>query len=639
MVYYGGVGRGDVHVTQTNILLGVPLNYFGGVGRGDVHVTYQAPALGIYFTGITSDFTLNSNWSSGVFPTNDFAVVRGTGTQPVLSEVFTLPSTSRIHLQDQATLTLNPSSRLSVDGSLEGEGTIIIKSDATGTATIGNSTGTIALNAEVERYIPTVPVEDFEGRRAYRLLTMPLKGESNNSVFYNWQNNGSDIAGQGMVIWGPNGTGAAGNGLAVGPFHSLLKYPTSLPATGWINITNTKTEPLFDANRNYGFLTFPTGPYGSNIISGYDNAQPTTLVARGNLILGTQNYANLPLGLHTLIPNPYAAPLSPAALLETNIGFRDKIWVWDPKLAPTGGYVVYDKITGYSNLTGSYDANTQIQLGQAFMVRPEAEGSTFTITESHKGTTVDNDVLARQNNQVSNAAIDLLRVSLFKQENTQWYPNDAVVAAFYESGNEEVDMADGSKLSKPGENIAIRRNTSNLTVEHRGLLTVQDTIPLRLTGMQANQNHFLLISTQFNGNEGMVGRLQDLYTSEENTFALNGSMLVHFFSTDTNTDLTGRFRIVFEEQPLDVAQPESMPLLIWPNPVKDHQLYLQSFTQGTAWTLQISNTQGQIVHTTLIDNTSQQQRVQLPTSLSAGFYVLTCTSEEGKTYIHKFIIQ
>jgi hypothetical protein len=38
-LYYGGVGRGDVHLTQNNILLGDPLIYYGGVGRGDVHLT------------------------------------------------------------------------------------------------------------------------------------------------------------------------------------------------------------------------------------------------------------------------------------------------------------------------------------------------------------------------------------------------------------------------------------------------------------------------------------------------------------------------------------------------------------------------------------------------------------------------
>ena len=331
--------------------------------------------------------------------------------------------------------------------------------------------------------------------------------------------------------------------------------------------------------------------------------------------------------------------MSPAALLETNTGFRDKIWVWDPKLAPTGGYVVYDKITGYSNLTGSYDANTQIQLGQAFMVRPEADGSTFTITESHKGTTVDNDVFARQNNQVSNAEIDILRVSLFKQENNNWYPNDAVLVAFYEGGNAAVDMQDGGKLSKSGENIAVRRNTSNLTVEHRGLLTVQDTIPLRLTGMQANQNHFLMISTQFNGNEGMMGRLQDLYTAEEHTFALNGSMLVHSFTTDANTDLTERFRIVFEEQPLNTEIPNAMPLSIWQNPVTDYQIFIHDKSLQTSWDLQIVNIHGQLVYETTMQPNSNVQTIQLPKEILPGFYVLTCKAANGLRYTHRFILK
>ena len=51
--YIGGVGRGDVHVTQTNILLGDPLIYCGGIGRGDVHVTQANILLGeaLIYTG------------------------------------------------------------------------------------------------------------------------------------------------------------------------------------------------------------------------------------------------------------------------------------------------------------------------------------------------------------------------------------------------------------------------------------------------------------------------------------------------------------------------------------------------------------------------------------------------------------
>lgn len=635
--YRGGAGRGDANLTLNNVQLFGEAFYFGGIGRGDTQITYSAPALGIYFTGVTSDVTLGSNWSSGAFPNNDFAVVRGTGTQPTLSGVFTLPSTSRIHLQDNATLTLNPDSRLSVNGALEGAGTLIIKSDNTGTASLGSSSGTVSVSAEVERYIPTVPVEDAAGRRAYRLLTMPLVGSTDNSVFATWQNNGAVIAGQGMDIWSPDGTGADGNGLAVGPFHSLAKYPTSLPATGWINITNTKTEPLFDATRNYAFLAFPTGPYGSNIISGFDNAQSTTLRAKGNLMLGTREFTNLPNNLHTLIPNPYAAPLSPAALLAANTGFRGKIWVWDPKLAPTGGYVVYDALTGYSNTTGSYASGTQIQLGQAFMVRPETAGATFTIEESHKGTNVNNNVLARQA-QLNTNELGILRVSLHKQEQQAWYPSDAVLVAFYEGGNAAVDMQDGTKLSKPGENIGIRRNTSNLTVEHRPLLSVNDTIPLRLTGMLAQQTHRLRVQTEMLEGAMLQGRLQDLTTGQEEVFALDGSVLEYTFTTGASSGLQDRFRIVFEEQPLSNLTPERSPIQLWPNPVKDGLLYLRTSTDEKTWQGRVTNIHGQIVQDFEMRLSHEAQALALSPALSEGVYFVRLEDDKGMHYTHKIVI-
>ena len=557
--------------------------------------------------------------------------------QPVLIGAQTINQDTWINITQGAKLSIAPPGVLTVNGVVRGEGKLIIQSDASGTASIGASTGSISVQAEVERYIPTVPVEDAAGRRAYRLLTMPLVGATNNSVFATWQNNGAVIAGQGMDIWGPNGTGVEGNGLAVGPFHSLAKYPTALPATGWVNITNTKTEPLFDADRNYGFLAFPTGPYGSNIISGVDNAQPTTLRAQGQLMVGTRTFTNLPSNLHTLIPNPYAAPLSPAALLQDNSGFRGKIWLWDPKLAPTGGYVVYDALTGYSNTTGSYASGTQIQLGQAFMVRPETAGATFTIQESHKGTNVNNNVLARQA-QLNTNEVGILRVSLHKEEQQAWYPSDAVLVAFYEGGNNAVDMQDGTKLSKPGENIGIRRNTSNLTVEHRAMLSVTDTIPLRLTGMLAQQTHRLRVQTEMLEGAMLQGRLQDVTTGQEEIFDLDGSVFEYTFTTGASSGLQDRFRIVFEEQPLSHGTSERSPIQLWPNPVKDGVIYLRSSTAEKTWQGRISNIHGQIVQDFQMSLSHEAQALDLSSALSAGVYFVRLEDEKGMHYTHKIMI-
>lgn len=615
--------------------------FSGGAGKGDAR---EIVAENVYltdklFTGnINADFSLGANWVGGTFPNNEVGIVSLSATQqPVLIGAQTINQDTWINITQGAKLSIAPPGVLTVNGVVRGEGKLIIQSNASGTASIGASTGSISVQAEVERYIPTVAVEDAAGRRAYRLLTMPLVGATNNSVFATWQNNGAVIAGQGMEIWGPNGTGAEGNGLAVGPFHSLAKYPTSLPATGWVNITNTKTEPLFDADRNYGFLAFPTGPYGSNIISGFDNAQPTTLRAQGNLMVGTRTFTNLPSNLHTLIPNPYAAPLSPAALLATNTGFRGKIWVWDPKLAPTGGYVVYDALTGYSNTTGSYTSGTQIQLGQAFMVRPETAGATFTIQESHKGTNVNNNVLARQA-QLSTNEVGILRVSLHKQEQQAWYPNDAVLVAFYEGGNNAVDMQDGTKLSKPGENIGIRRNTSNLTVEHRAMLSVTDTIPLRLTGMLAQQTHRLRVQTEMLEGAMLQGRLQDVTTGQEEVFDLDGSVFEYTFTTGASSGLQDRFRIVFEEQPLSHGTPERSPIQLWPNPVKDGVIYLRSSTAEKTWQGRITNIHGQIVQDFQISLSHEAQALDLSSALSEGVYFVRLEDEKGMRYTHKIVI-
>ena len=55
--YFGGTGRGDIHNTQLNVLLGDHLIYSGGDGRGDIQLSKNNTSLGetlIYFGGIGS---------------------------------------------------------------------------------------------------------------------------------------------------------------------------------------------------------------------------------------------------------------------------------------------------------------------------------------------------------------------------------------------------------------------------------------------------------------------------------------------------------------------------------------------------------------------------------------------------------
>ncbi len=63
---------------------------------------------------------------------------------------------------------------------------LTLQSNATGTARIGSSTGTITGNVRVERFISSA-----FARSAWRLLTAPLRSTTTNAtIFSNWQNAG-----------------------------------------------------------------------------------------------------------------------------------------------------------------------------------------------------------------------------------------------------------------------------------------------------------------------------------------------------------------------------------------------------------------------------------------------------------------
>jgi hypothetical protein len=72
----------------------------------------------------------------------------------------------------------------------------VLQSTSGGTARVGEVPTGWTLNGRVraERFIPA--------RRAWRLLTAPLKGNSSNSIFANWQGTNNE----GLLLWNPTGT-------------------------------------------------------------------------------------------------------------------------------------------------------------------------------------------------------------------------------------------------------------------------------------------------------------------------------------------------------------------------------------------------------------------------------------------------
>ena len=557
----------------------------------------------------------NGNWSNISGPT--------AAINAFIADNITLTSdleTKDLTINAGQVVTVEPGVTLTVAGNLTNNGSIIFKSDATGTASFGTYTGAAIAGSG------TVTTERYIGaRRAWRMLTAPLKGTNNNSVYANWQNNGVVNPGTGVDVWGPSGTG-----LHAGPAYSIKKYPTQASATTWVNVTNTMTEPLFDANGNKAFTIFVTGSYSTTPTTIASGANATVLAATGALLTGDIAYANLPTDIHTYIGNPYASPLDPSALLTeaTNATQFNQLWVWDPELATVGGYLVYDPIIGWSNTAASYSntTTTMIQSGQAFFVKPAAVAN-FTINESHKGTMVDNGVFAKNN------PIAQLRINLQQQNAGAWQPEDALVAAFYAGGDNAITAKDAQKMDKGGVNIAFTNSQERLTVEHREPATLQDVLPIQLTGMTTAATYRLVVHGQ--EYTGLQPYLWDTLTNAYYPIPTDGTAYEHIFTVNDVQLEQQRFQMVFNGAQLASANHTWETIKVYPNPVTNGFCKVMLPTGTTEASYEVTSQLGQKVAEGSWTGPNGQITTQ---NWAAGVYHLTVKVGTA-VYRHKIMVQ
>jgi hypothetical protein len=533
-------------------------------------------------------------------------------------------------LSGSGTLTISPTSTLTVTGPANfGGKAVTIKSDNSGSGAIGQVTGTNltgATNVTVERFIP--------GKRAWRALTAPVIGNTNNSIFYNWQNNGTFRAGVGVELWSSIG----GNGMGTGPSNSILKYNNSGTTGAWDAITNTNSNYLFDANINNAYMVFVTGPYATtstNLSSGFAD---TTLKATGQLITGTKTYLNLPSGVHTLIGNPYASPLSPSLLLNDNSSsFGNNLWVWDASAAgnySAGAYNIYEKLANtYTNITNSdpFATSPDIQSGQAFFVKASSGTATFTISESNKGSAISNTFLRT-------AAPELLRVGLYKQENNQWSGRDGAMTVVLLDA--DANQAP-NKMANSSENIAFTKNGALYASNYHLPLVATDVLNIRVWKTTAGANYKLKLNTEQFATTNLSATLEDLFTNARTPLFLDGSAVEYPFSVTTDALSTGdRFRIVFQTSTLGTTIPTATGFSIVPNPVTgdSFQVNLGTLATGT-YSYSICNAIGQEVEKGSINTTSQNTSytVKFRETAATGIYIMKIKGSDNSVFTAKLI--
>jgi ELWxxDGT repeat protein len=423
------------------------------------------------------------------------------------------------------TLTVNSGATLTTAGLLT------LASNATNTARVANSAGSISGNVTVERYLPA--------KRAWRLLTAPLGGE-NTSVYTAWQNGGNVLANTGVGLWHPSG----GTGLVTGGVSSNLRT-FDVTNNAWVPVTSTQTTNLFTnagSAANNAFLIFPTGPYGGeNMLIG---SAITTLKATGSLQTGTQTFSIPDAAFSNsekiqLIGNPYASPVDFNLLTRTNVTKR--FWAWDPQLSGVGGYVLVsdlDDDNTYTVTPGGSSQTQHIQSGQAFFVEVNNTGASLVFNEDDKSTSNINTVF-RTGTGTERLSVDMIN------------PNDGLVidgilAEYNNNFSNGVAAEDGQKLFRSNENFYLTRNTKPLMLEGRKLIDNNDTLFLTLSGMRIQDYRFAINGSNFANDANLSAYLKDKFLGTETAINLSGTTEYNFAVTaDNNSKAADRFMVVF----------------------------------------------------------------------------------------------
>ena len=621
--------NGDISLYTDNPIagLGTPRTLtaagaFKYIPRGttfSADVTYPIANLTVSNTGLTIGNTTNDKNITVTQDVTGGAGIELYGNNVNINANLTTTGTSTVMYIDGNT-TIAAGKAITSGGNFTHDGNLVFKSDLNGTAAFGRLGGTFTKanttsTTTVERYIPA--------KRAWRLLTAPLKGSANTTVPANWQG----VTGEGLLLFSPatyqsqSMTGyTTGGGMP-----NIWKYDST--NTTWSSIPNITNENLFGSSVNNAFLVFATGPQAStNIATGQSE---TTLKPKGNLITGNVTHT-LTASQYKLIGNPYASPLNTSLLRTDNP--NTSFWFIDPSNG-LGSYVSYSSSGDWSIPTVNSDA--YIQSGQGFFVR-NASAATFTISESHKVIGNSNTWFAKTTTTETTENADKIRVLLYKQEASNWQLADGILAVNTATGNNDLDATDTQKMLNFNENIMFKSGTTNLSIEYRALPQSGQVQPMYLTGTTA-QPYQLRVLTEGYSNTTVTPFLQDTTTGTITPIPTDGTILTVPFTgiATTSTSPDQRFKIVYQNVALNSAAFNTLQAVVYPNPVNNGILNIHLASIETAASFTLTNLLGQTVHKGELN--AIENSITLP-ELQQGVYIITI-DQEGKKYSTKLQIQ
>ncbi len=518
-------------------------------------------------------------------------------------------------------------------GTLASGGNLTLKSNASGTASIGTSAGSITGDVNVERYVSAA------GRR-WRFLSSPVTS----ATVANWMTQ--------FYVTGPGDGTTLGTALPTTGWHTCqanIDFPNSTYGSdprsvkttsirtynetvsgnntnlnaGWENLTSTSQA----LTPGQGFRTYIRGQIGTTgQLDGTVTSQTdVTLALTGPVNQGnvTPTLTNSTQGWNFL-GNPYACGYDFNAQYDAGLGIANidpSVYVYN---ATSNSYVSYNA----SSNTPSGLTSGVIPSGAGFFV--QAIGSpTFQFREAYKNTAVNPTVVHKTDISIVDFGIK------YYKDSTE---SDYMVVKMFDGATMNNEIFDTKKVNNENLNLsAYGTDSVLLTASCIPFITEETHIKLNVEATQIATYNFDFKNMN-NFDAGVSVSLFDRYTNTTTDVRKNTK---YTFEMGPGTNQWGknRFELILNgkattgvnENKNNVAATQ---LLVYPNPATDVLNISISNISFKNSNLSIYDVTGkQIMTTNMSDNTAQ---INID-GLKNGVYFLNINNKNGYDKTVKFV--
>ena len=578
--------------------------------------TYQITTLPL-FTG-TGEWTANGNWNTGSAPASDAQVVID-GDITINSSV----SAGNITINSGKSLTISAGKQLTVTSGIVNNGTLLLKSDAAGTATLIDSYSAPTITATVQQHVTA-------GRNWY--MSAPISAAG-----YGALNKGNVVEwNEGTKHWDDVTSG------------------TLTPGKGYIQVSASSSGTIdFTGTTNSGPTTPITLTYNGVSQAGFNlvgNPYPSyldwTLVNSGNasanMTTGTMWYRTINLNdksawtpntaysLNTIVYNgtrfykvttagASAASGGPTTAL-TNIQDGSVVWNYE------GSIYIFATVNSAGVPTPSTVSNL-IPPMQAFWVKTSSRGGSFSFNNTMRShNTGDANALKAPKNTASD--MKLLRLKVTNGSGV----DESII---YSSANalNTFDTSDSPKWFNTSSNqpeIYTQVGNEKLAINAMNEIGIGTEIPLGFFTEKANT--FAITASEIKNFDSSIQiLLKDKLTSVD--FDLTNGKAYEFNSAVVND--VNRFSIIFRTlgsvNALDNTKLTNTNVFVNAN---GEIVIKTSAPLSTNANATVYNAFGQLVNTQSIIN----GKAVINVARTAGVYFVTVTSN-GITSTQKLIIK